>query len=254
MRWRAVAVAAAFVVAGCSGFTAADRPETVTPAPVPAEPTGPAAVPGLTNDSVASADTLARAHRRALYQRSYTLTLQWTVGARDGRTRLAVESERRYHYRSEQRGGGYSDRTFVDGAVRYDRYRRPLGMKFVRGQSVPAHDRFGHVTGRLVRSFLPAGPAAVESHPDGYELVVRRAPDGFERVDRYVVRAVVAPSGLVRSFVVSYRNTERNATADHRFRYTDLGTTTVERPAWVRERWPDETRRGTATTTPYDSG
>lgn len=254
MGWRAIVVAAAFVVAGCSGFTATDGPGAVTPAPVPEQPTGPAAVPGLTNDSIASPDALARAHRRSLYDRSYTLTVRWTVGSREGITRLAVEDERRYRYRNEQMDGGYSDRTFVDGATRYNRYRRPLGVKFGRGQSAPARDRFGHVTARLVRSFLPAGPAAIEPHPDGYELVVRRAPDGFERVDRYVVRAVVAPSGFVRSFVVSYRNTERNATAYHRFRYTDVGETTVERPSWVRERWPEETRRGTATTTPYDSG
>lgn len=251
MVWRAIAAAFVVLLAGCSGGALSERPETVTPAPVPDPAVGAAAVPGLTNDSVVSTDALARAHRNALANQSYNLTVRWETSAGAGRTRLDVEGERRYYYRSEQMDGAYSDRTFVDGTDRYDRHRRPLGVKYVHGQSVAARDRFGHLTGRLLRSFLPTGPARITPHPLGYELAVGRPPTGFERTDAYTARAVVGPEGFVYAFAVTYRNTAQNTTVHHRFRYTEVGTTTVERPAWVDERWPE--RRETATAATYDS-
>ncbi|WP_254272136.1 hypothetical protein [Haloarcula marina] len=256
MDWRPLAVATLLLLTGCSGFTAGERTPTVTPAPVPEQPTGAAGIPGLTNDSIADPEALALAHRDLLANRSYTLGIQWRGGNRGRVTELAVESERRYRYRSERTTGGYSDRTFVDGPVRYSRARRPLGVQFSRAQSVPAHDRFGHVTGRLLESYLPVGSARINPHPGGYEIVAGRAPAGFYRTEEYAVRAVVTPPGFVRSFAVGYRDAAQNTTVSYRFRYTRVDETTVDRPGWVRDQWPNASVETADATTPsaYDNG
>ncbi|MBV0924987.1 hypothetical protein KTS45_12345 [Halomicroarcula limicola] len=253
MRLRPVALAALFVLAGCSGFAASDRTEAVTPAPVPDAEPGATGVPGLTNDSVNPA-ILAQAHRNALDDQSYTLTVHWDASGREWETRLGVEDERRYRYLSTQTTGAYSDRLFVEGDVRYSRHRRPLGIQYRRNRSVPASERFGHHTGRLVETYLPTGPVAVRQLGGGYLVVADRAPATFDRVRNYTVRATVASSGWVRTFSVRYFDPYQDVSVRYRFEYSAIGETTVERPAWVEERWPDDFGRETATPAMSDDG
>ncbi|WP_135304156.1 hypothetical protein [Haloarcula amylovorans] len=253
MRLRSVVLAALFVLAGCSGFAASERPETVTPAPVPDADPGATGVPGLANDSV-NPTLLAQAHRDALDNRSYTLTVNWTTDDREWETWLAVEDERRYRYLSTQTTGAYSDRLFVEGDVRYSRHRRPLGIQYRRNRSVPASERFGHHTGRLVETYLPAGPVAVRQLAGGYIVVADHAPATFDRVRNYTVRVTVTSSGWVRTFSVRYFDPYQDVSVRYRFEYSAIDETVVERPAWVEQRWPEDFQRETVTPVMSDDG
>lgn len=241
---RVALVALLAVLAGCTvtgGTTGA--PETVTPAPVPTADGGRVA-PGVTNDTVVDAAALAAAHERAATGRAYTLTTVYAAGSHRTYTRIAVEGSWRYRYRSNTSIGGRDDRTFVDGQTRYSRYRRPLGVEYVRAEAVPADERFGAMTAHLVRTYLGIGTADVQALPDGSGHVVtitHADPPGLDGRVGYAARAVVDPSGFVRSLAVTYRNRAGNTTVSHRYTYTNLGGTTVDRPGWVRAEWGNGT-------------
>jgi len=244
MSRRVALVAFLTVLAGCTvtGGTAG-APEPVTPAPVPTADEGRVA-PGVTNDTVVDADALATAHERAVAGRAYTLTTVYAAGSHRTDTRIAVEEPWRYRYRSNTSIGGRDDRTFVDGRTRYSRYRRPLGVEYVRAEAVPADERFGAMTAHLVRTYLALGTADVSRLPDGtgYAVTITHSnPPGLDGRVGYAARAVVESSGFVRALSVTYRNRAGNTTVSHRYTYTNIGGTTVDRPGWVRAEWGNGT-------------
>lgn len=245
MAIRAAVVVVLLALAGCQTLGGTER-GTVTPAPVP-EPTGAGTgVPGVGNDSVVSADRLATTHADAVTNRSYTLWMRLSSGTSTQVVHLAVEDAYRYEYRTESVGRSYSDATFVDGERRYSRHERPLGVTYRVGEPIPLGRLFGHSPARFVRNYLSVDDTRVRVvERDGtreYEIVAtnvsRPALDGSEEYD---VRAVVTPPGFVRSFHVAYQSTAGNASVEYEFRYTNVDATTVDRPAWVRD------RRGNAT-------
>ena len=252
MDWRPVAVAAVVVLAGCGalGGAGSDDPgrseatSTLTPAPVPGVTATPVPLPpGLVEGGVSDADRLVDAHRSALGGRSYTLRVQLRV-EEDLYTRLVqVETPTRYYSHDvlgSTRGNVtqfatgpsiYTRSAFL-GVVRYDRLNN----------AYPPESR----TVRLSRLFLQVGEAVVfETTVDGRPGFVVRGtypvhPES-ERLRNVTLRAVVEPSGLIRSMNVSYlRDGSRGPTNVTRsFAYSDLDSTTVERPDWVDREFND---------------
>ena len=245
-----LAVAAVLVTAGCTalGSQSAD-PAVVTPAPVPEQTPdedGRPLVPGVATERVVNADALAAAHVAQVRNRSYTLAIDWAAAGQERESLLRVESERRYRYRSETGTGGYGDQSFVEGETRFSRHERPLGVEFVRGDSIPARERVSGVTQRLVRNFLGVGNSTVSVRGDdtGRYYLIRTShpnPPSLNDVRGFQARARVDPSGLVRSMELGFRNPSQNTTIRYSFEYTALDETTVTRPTWVEQVWPNAT-------------
>jgi len=247
MALRVAAVVLCLVLAGCGalGSTQSTPTERVTPAPVPEETPrvdGRVLVPGLRSGGITSAETLASAHRAAVANHSYTLVGRWTGASRSRETRLAVESEHRYRYRSQSSDGRYEDQSFVDGPTRYTRQRRPLGVRYSTDESVAASVQADYLTGTAIERYLTdrSGRVSVVDTTGGrrYEVVTTAVPPELDGVADYRVTATVRPDGFVTQFSVSYRDTSTETTVDYAFVYSSVGETTVERPAWVDQQWP----------------
>jgi len=248
---RVAAVGVALLFAGCGAFggatgadatTGPDDATTLTPVPVPSVTDEPVTLPpGVTTGGVADADTLLDAHRAALRDRSYTLAVRLSVDGTVTRRTARVESPTRYAQRDVLVRQGVtisrfaSDRTVYTRSVsqnltRYDRFDtvRPPGSQTVRESrvllSIPAATVFeSTVDGRsafVVRGSYPVHPAA----------------PGLRNV---TVRAVVEPDGLVRSLTAEYVRADGDGRTNvtRSFSYSDVGSTTVERPDWVMARW-----------------
>ncbi|MFC7077206.1 hypothetical protein [Haloarcula halophila] len=255
MAWRVAVVLIVVVTAGCTTLSGQPaQPPTVTPAPVPEQTPGengrPLA-PGLATERLVDAEVLAAAHVDQVRNRSYTLSIDWASAGQRQRSLLRVESERRYHYQSRT-GTGYSDQSFVGGETRFSRHERPLGVEYTTGDAEPARERISGITERLVRNFLGVGNSTVTVHEGeaGRYYLVRTShpnPPSLNDVRDFRGRARVQPSGLVRSMEFRFRNAGQNTTVRYGFEYTKLDETTVDRPDWVTQRWPNVTtddRRG----------
>ncbi|WP_276272705.1 hypothetical protein [Haloarcula litorea] len=244
---RAVTVVACLLLAGCGGFAAGDR-ATVTPAPVPETRT---VAPGVTTDGVVSPTALASAHEAALADTTYTLTLVERVGDRERRFALRVGRDGRFRYRGERFGERYSQTVFSDGRAEYRREQRPLGVRYEYEGPTDGTDGFGRITGRLIEAYLPTGPAQVGEREGGVAVTVARPPADAAGLENYTVGLSVTPAGLVRSFTLAFRDETRDVSISYRFRYSAVGETSVERPAWVDEQWGNASAV-TPTATPVD--
>lgn len=241
---RPVALAMVVLLAGCGSVVgggdrpATDTAETLTPAPVPEVTATPVPLPpGLTEGGVADADRLVDTHRSTLQDASYTLRVRLRVDE-DLYTRLIrVETPTRY-YQHDVIGGTRGNVTqFATGPNVYTRSAFLGVTRYDRlDNAYPPESR----TVRLSRLFLEVGTAVVfETTVDGRPAFVVRgtypAHPETDRLRNVSLRAVVEPTGLIRSLNVSYvrmgaRGPE-NITRS--FAYSEVGTTTVERPDWV---------------------
>jgi hypothetical protein len=241
---RAFVLALVVVLAGCGALVGgSERTTTVTPAPVPeVTTTAPSPLPpGISGGRLTDVDALVRAHVAALEGRSYTLYTRVRQGDRTGERVLRVEDPWRYYYHdTTEPAGGRTE--FVDGTYRYQRSTR-AGLQFDRSTATNLSTQYGRALGAAVRSHLSVGNATVaETRLDGdrhYEVRIER--DEYADFDgqNYTVRMVVRPDGLVRSFHVSYvRDVDgRRTTIERSVTYTEFGTTTVDTPEWVSDRW-----------------
>lgn len=250
--WHRVAVVLVLVLAGCSATPGPDGTETatVTPAPIP-EAQGFA--PGVTGGGL-NASSLLAAHKEQLQNRSYTLTTTLTVRNRSTR---AVQWRERSVVRVAEGTTAlsvtttYSEPRATDGVVRMQLYydgtttRRSVTadgsvtvQRFEHRTNVdPTNaDLLGNVFFQLtdVRVRHGTGDATVVSGTLRYPRLLPTPPSVRAR-GRATVTASLRGSGLVERLAVGYDagSADRPAQVRLTSRVTDLGTTTVERPAWL---------------------
>lgn len=267
-----IAVAVVVVLSGCNALTGSDTETdtpTVTPAAVPTdEPTPtpvPMLAPGLTRAGVVSASDLAEAHDTNLVDGSFTTVSNNTIRYANGTLRFKQNQTMRVAEGSEpffivsrydgstqqsvasaQRIESWSDGERVYSAAigkndtRYSVNR--LGQTFFNAQN---GEQF-----LTLFSALDTRVVGQETH-NGTELYRVRATNltNPEYLPRSMLnvsknprnisfRATIDSQGIVRSHYLAYTTTDiqRGVNTTNRItqsvRYTDIGSTTVERPDW----------------------
>lgn len=258
-----VAVVGLAVLAGCpaggSPDAAGDSVETVTPAPVPT--TARPLPPGVTGDGV-STPTLVDAHVRRLGATSYTLSVRRRVTTANGtasvfeRTRFVAAGAETYAGRYNRTvenpvvvlstraveywtaGTGYATRHREQGRVVYAAWStvgRPIrdvdrSRRLARTLATFDLRVTGRTTGAVVVSGRQPGSASTlttppfVTDPHNATLTARVTTDGLVTDWRYAYDGHVG---------------QREVRVVHDVQVTDVGTTTVVRPAWV-----DEVRNG----------
>lgn len=246
---RTVLLGLVVVLAGCSGpgLQGATSTPTATPAPVPTvEETYP---PGLAPDGVTSASALAAAHRASLRDRSHTLVVferervgEPALGSHfvGNRTIYEVASDGTYNvtvFRVNTRGNGALT-TQVRQRSRYG--NDTVGyVREVTGDGPayrPATERPDAVAigGDYVARYLAVENATVGPRPDDGVRVKGSDPTTVPGASSYFVDADVGPDGTLRRLHVEYVDADGTV----RFltvRVSDVGTTAVSPPDWVRE-------------------
>jgi hypothetical protein len=241
-------------LAGCNlGAPAgpADTADTVTPAPVP-EQRYP---PGLTTTGIDNATALAAAHAAAVRNRSVTVgylertTLPNGTDVTRTESRLVLGPDWTRFLGSTNRSGvratpvrltafvnrsGVFTREARDGELRYDRDDSPSGP--------PTRLLVGRVATLLGSLDRPTVRRASED-PVRFRVQgeVRNAAEvlRLEPTGSPTMVAVVDGEGVVRQLRVTYETdsprVDGPVRAVERIEVRDLGTTTVERPAWVAD-------------------
>ena len=249
-------------LAGCNGVLGdgRDETETLTPAAVPTdEPTptpAPTLAPGLTGEGVTNASALAAAHDARLENTSFTVRQTVTYRTRNGTPVRRVtsvahvgEGER---FRVTKRWNGettlrrvasYSDgerllvATTVDNTTTYR--RTSPGTTTAPDSVVP-----GTGSEQLERVFLASETRVVgRTERNGttvYRLVTedgqRTRSDATTLGQSVSVRARITANGLVRAYTfrqtLSGEGSDGTAVIVVSTHYTEVGSTTVERPAW----------------------
>ena len=245
---RTLLVLLVVLVAGCGSLVeGTDSTPTVTPAPVP-EPTTTAPSPlppGVTGERVADIDALAEAHVAVLTEDSFTVRTRVVRGNQTGERVLRVETPRRYYYHDAMILTTGTRTEFIDGAHRYRRTTRG-GLYFSRAEPGNVTELYGWALQLPVRSYLPTGNATVaETRVDGtryYEVRLdRETHPRLDNLRNYTARAVVRSDGLVRSLEVSYVRSSggQRVNVTHVTTFGGFGTTTVDPPDWVVDRWQE---------------
>ncbi|MFB6173917.1 MAG: hypothetical protein ABEI39_04665 [Halobacteriales archaeon] len=265
MNRRVLLVGALLVLAGCSALggagQATDRP-TLTPAPVPtASPTPtdrPTLAPGLTSSGIVDLEALVAAHVRAARNTSYV----WTVREADSRPyrngtadhgptqRVVYVDESRYLREVSLLAATVDGRRaylqdyarYADGDDEYATWTASLtGETTYRHVEDPAaNGRFARLAADPLLEYLALREATVTRVTvDGqthYRITgTRDTLLRYGTVEDYRATAVVQPDGFVREldvFFAAYRGSGRTEVS-YRFAYTDIGTATLDRPAWV---------------------
>lgn len=254
-----LAVAMAIVLvctAGCSSFGGGDEASraTVTPAPVPDDVDRPLPYPpGVNASGVTSITALSMAHRNAIRNRSYTFHERFvrTTDSEFGRTYLR-ENETAYVsdsrlYRNEVRrvqrsvNGDvrrYSQSTYGDAYVQYS--WNPDGeVSKQMGHTRAGPEQFAYETVFRIEEYLAADQSTVEEVVRNDTRYVHVTGTGgrprwewlSEATQYYRVSVLIRPSGLVERMEMSYRT--RTTAVRFQLRIENVGTTTVEKPAWV---------------------
>jgi hypothetical protein len=275
----AVVVLSAVVgAAGAPGSSPASPTEaadqsTTTPGQSPARPSeddriavGNLLAPGLSNEGVVDAETLAAAHTRAVTDRSYV----WFVSYREYRNssrslwpatrteRVVVENAT--SYRSEAGGWGSLAGTpyvvadvdaYADGQYRYVRDTRNETTTYERipvyGRTLSGGERgtalaYAERAGRYVRWFLSAEATRVHDvvtiDNRTYYRVTAFGSD-YPEAENFSAVALVAPNGFVTEMRITYDVVDSNRVAEIQLSYWDRNES-VERP-----RWYDDARNAT---------
>ena len=181
------------------------------------------------------------AHTDYIRGRSYTLHVRVEVDTGSSERLFRVETPTRYYRHDRLPGRNFT--RYADGERVY--VRSAIGGNDLYASSVEP-DRPSAPTIRLSKAFLQLDDVRVaETLVDGqlhYELTgfypVHPAVDSLHNV---TIRAVLGPQGFIRSLNTSYvatgGNRETNVTRS--FAYTDVDSTTVERPDWVDREFND---------------
>ena len=252
-----IALVVVVTLAGCGGvFGDGEGTATLTPAAVPTEEPTPTPVPrlapGLTREGVRDAGALAAAHDAALDGRSFTVRRTRTYRTGTGMpvrqftsvTRVAGDGRFRITRRwtgetTLRREASYFDgeRLLVAATVGNETNYRRAPPSSVRSEAVA-----GTGGERIERVFTAAETRVARSDRDGRTVyrLVPAANGSDERLDQSVsVRARITASGLVRSYTLDQRLSEREAGDASAIvvatRYGAVGSTAVERPSWYGE-------------------
>jgi hypothetical protein len=255
-----VLLAVLVTFAGCSGVLDGGDDDTVTftPAAVPTDdPTStpvPRLAPGLTRNGITNAGTLAATHDAFLEGTSFTIRQTVTHRTRNGTPVRRVTSVTRVgangRFRATKRWNGtvplrrvayYDDgerllvaTTDADNTTTYRRASSATGESIVAGTGSEQFERVAtiaetRVVGRAERN----GTTVYRLAPaDGQQT--RSGTTDLGRSIR--LRARVTARGLVRSYTfrqtLSGEGPDGTAVIVAATRYTDIGSTTVERPSW----------------------
>jgi len=245
-------------LAGCNAV-APEPGTTVTPAPVPDNPESPGDVgPGVSSNVTTTGidgQYVARVHTRTLQNTSYTVNQSvvqrfpnGTVAARyvtrgwfgpDGD--LAAVTLRQF-----DRGSGGDTLRVVERFQEGDRRYRLVTENGTRETTVSDEPGYGAADyrrvlangGAVARVFAFVSTDVVDTETvDGTEFVTVETtdPESVPPLENVTLTARISERNVIDSYRVAYeveRQGQRlNTTVS--LVYTDVGTTTVERPAWV---------------------
>lgn len=238
------------VLAGCGGIVGEDTPEPVTPAPVPT--TEAPVVDGVTQDAV-NASQITANHERALENTSYTMRERIRARGTDGDTQFFLNTtvwkgdDGRFHlvrFEPTQTVSGRINETRIwwDGNRSFFEYAYGTGPDtgfMIRQRAavdVEQDDTIGRVLAgmRVTRvSRLPDGGAEIAG-----PITTRSAVPTAGAIDdprNASLRAQITPEGVVRGLAIGYDGTYQGnrTTVRYRLGFENVGTTTVDRPAWV---------------------
>jgi len=263
---RLALVVTVVLLAGCSSLGQPDRSSTVTPAPVPeqAQTTTPDPLPpGVTGGGIDDLNELSRGHVEVTTGTAYTWESRYqsvryldngTLES-DRRQRARVENETHYVYWTNRREadddepfsflGNYTE--YATPGQQYTTFEDSGRMAYQTVPERPARAVIGDRTRSAIGEYLAVENATVAvTRLDGqrfYEITGTEyaLPTAWE-LQNYSVQAVVSPDGFVRSLDVEYvrTNGDERERISYSFSYTAVGETTVDRPDWVDEQWPDE--------------
>lgn len=243
-----VVIVLVVVFAGCSTTVGKGTPSST--------PDDRTLAPGLTADGVTAPAALAEANERVLQGNSYTVVSEVTVRDANGTVLGEARTETRhgrdhghYHqiYTSEgdlnatDRFSAFDVEIWSNGDVTLSAQTYPDGtVKYRKHGQTGVEDYWERVLALF---------ASVETTVDG-EVDDRAIPDYrvvsmgphddvplYSQGTNVTLRAVIAPSGLVSEYEVTYeeRRDGRTIEVTETVRITDRGSTTVERPPWVDE-------------------
>jgi hypothetical protein len=264
---RSVALAtlvACTALVGCSGFVGpTDSTEAVTPAPVPSETA--AYPPGISAASV-SPEGVAAAHARRLQSRNYTLVSRQRVVGPNGTMRTTERRRevaaggdvyagrfnrtvREFPHRTLAgridywtNGSVYASRGLVDGTAEYYGWSRDDPDEDVDGSDV------------IARVFAATDPHVVSREDEAIVVASSRlvrpdrlpSPPYLTAPHNVSLTARVTDEGVVVRWRLAYDATveDRPVRVVWTSGLTDVGATTVERPAWLPQAraWVDGQR------------
>lgn len=255
----------ALVPGGVSDGASDDSAGTLTPVPIPTESRTATPRPSVTGvDRLSDSDAFAAAHRQALANASYTVTLNTTVFADDGQlatveqqVRVANDGDPYRFERSLERAPSAQAAIGGDGFVLW--VADGSGWLRRSGPDGPVYGRFTSVYPRTALA-EPSHHGRLARLLGGFRMgVVNRAGvgDGF----RYRYRSVetinasrietpsgvydphdarlsllVTPGGVVREYRLTYGATAggRPVRVTETFAVSGIGETSVSEPSWVR--------------------
>lgn len=235
--------------------------------------------PGLSTDGVTDAAALGTAHEESLAGQSYTYDREVTVVAVNG-TELGRWNQHvqvgadRLEFNHTQTGEGRSvsgaeigdSQVYTDGSVTFwkadafrDGFRREPGRGFA-AETFSSEQLLADVLNASETTVTEFDSETDESRQaetwyrvraeNGTETLTYDSPNGTVAVEatNVTATAVVAPSGFVRNVIYEFDFVRGNVSG-HRtmtVRYTAVGETTVEVPAWVEDARTvtDETSEG----------
>lgn len=259
----ALAVAGLVVLAGCSGLPGgssggADTP-TLTPVPMPEETDTPPAdgaagspAPGVSLDGTVNVSRLVAAHEAYLETRTYQWVLRY--GLSSGRpdslsgnfTRHVTVGEDAFLVEHVNHGLAANLSLYVTDGQGYLRTVRANYPRYDRLDDVRSHYSYAlaaellrrHVAGFSfnVTVVERGGRTFYRLHTAGTDVAEPLA-DLDRTVSNYTATAYVTSDGFVRTLVVDY-DQGRGDDVEHvsiRYDYTDVGSTTLDRPEWVSQ-------------------
>lgn len=275
--YRTLAVVGLLLVSGCSVLAPdQSRTETATPAPVPtltATSTAPEEfAPGLTANGIIDPEELATAHVRSLTadtssRTSYVLRNGYVERYQNGsvairvRARHAVDNPRSSHRvnwtgnasdvlaigrpePAQGRAEAYCQIGRCLLALTADNtttYRRGL----ILGPSLltatnrrPLRRMLASITGATVTPVRDNGTTRYRLEATGgRDQAIVPAADGVDAVRNVSFTALVAPSGFIEQYRLSYTGERdgRRVRVTETVRFSALGTATVDRPSWLNE-------------------
>lgn len=207
---------------------------------------------GVTESGVENASATAQAHRQALEDASYNLSVEATKTVdgsnRDVQAWQGFESDGDGHYlrtfdqRSPQ---DYTVTTWTNGTVAVSKLERGNQTVYQKNEiDRVTNGRTGSLT---VREYLKAGdfqPSTVEN-VNGQDVVVLTADAPTREASRLLQvnevtsfsgRVEITPDGVVRSMNVEVEFTTRNGDSGNQEftqTVTGVGSTDVQKPSWV---------------------
>lgn len=283
VRVGAAVVAVLVVLAGCNGLVpgstddAVETPRrTLTPVPfetgagTPTATPRPATFDWFVDDGTPDLDALFERHTATLGNRSFTFHQRRRTSGATGTIateydyRVAVANDTTYARRDTTSASDQVVSTFIDPSGVYRRIESPNGSAQTmasRGGAANARQRFAVLTGSIVGLMFVTEDARRDTTERGgvrYARLFSRTPpeylvsiyDDYNMTD-FSATVWVHPDGYVRTFHYEFTlvGGSRRIDVDERYFYTDVGSTTVERPSWADPLDPGEPGQSTPTPT-----